>query len=63
MSVSSSSEQVATARSDAADLKPWSGFGERSRAIIFAGAAVVAMVGWLFMLAQGLRAAASRLIS
>jgi hypothetical protein len=62
MSVSSSSEQIATARSDAADLKSWSGFGERSRAIIFAGAAVVAMVGWLYLLAQGLSAVAIWLI-
>jgi hypothetical protein len=63
MSVLSSPEQVATARSDAADLKSWSGFGERSRAIIFAGAAVVAMVGWLYLLVQSLWAVAIWLIS
>jgi hypothetical protein len=59
MSVLSSPEQV---ESDTADLKSWSGFGARSKGIIFAGAAVVAMVGWLYLLGQGLWAAASWLI-
>jgi hypothetical protein len=42
--------------------KFWSGLAERSVAIMFAAAAVVAMVGWLHLLAQGLWAAANWLL-
>jgi hypothetical protein len=57
-----SPDQVTTTISDAADLKSWSRFGERSTAIMFAIAAVVAMLGWLYLLAQGLWAAVNRLM-
>ena len=59
MSALSSPEQV---ESDTVDLKSWSGFGARSKGIIFAAAAVVAMVGWLYLLALGLWATALWLI-
>jgi hypothetical protein len=62
MSVLSSPEQVATVASDASSLKSWSRFVERSKAIMFSSAAVVAMVGWLYLLAQGLWAVANWLI-
>jgi hypothetical protein len=62
MSILSSPDQVTTTVSDAADLKSWSRFGERSTAIMFATAAVVAMLGWLYLLAQGLWAVASWLV-
>jgi hypothetical protein len=61
MSVLSSPNQ-ATASSKVAHLKFWSRFAERSTAITFGAAAVVAMLGWLYLLAKGLRAAASWLL-
>ena len=57
MSVSSR-DQVATGDSDAADGKTWFRLRERWRGFTFAAAAAVAMVGWLYLLAEGLWAVA-----
>ena len=65
MSTLSSHNQIATVGSAARHLKSWSwpGFQEWSRAAIFAGAAMVAMAGWLFLLAKGLWVASNWLMS
>jgi hypothetical protein len=62
MSVSPAHDQI-DARSDTIHLKSLSRVREQSTAILFGAAAAVAMVGWLYLLAQGLWAAAVWLIS
>jgi hypothetical protein len=62
MSAFSPQDQVIPAVSGEVEPKFWSGLAERLVAIIFAAASVVAMVGWLYLLAQGLWAAASWLL-
>ena len=53
-------DQIETAGSDAGPLKSW--LVERSTAVAFIALAGIAMVGWLYLLAQGLWAVASWLI-
>jgi hypothetical protein len=62
MSAPSPHDQVTVAVSDEGQPKFWSGLAERSVAIMFAAAAVAAMVGWLYLLVQGLWAAANWLL-
>jgi hypothetical protein len=64
MSMLSSHDQVATIGSSATrHRKVWSRVGEESRPLIFAAAAIVAMAGWLFLLAKGLWETANWLVS
>jgi type VI protein secretion system component VasF len=60
MSALSPHDQVTV--SDKRQPKFWSGLAERSVTILFAVAAVVAMIGWLYLLVQGLWAAANWLL-
>jgi hypothetical protein len=62
MSALSPQDQVIPAVSDEVEPKIWSGLAERLVAIMFAAASIVAMAGWLYLLAQGLWAAASWLL-
>jgi hypothetical protein len=62
MSAISPDDQVISAVSDEIQPKSWSGLAERSIAITFASAAIVAMGGWLYLLGEGLWAAANWLL-
>jgi hypothetical protein len=62
MSALSPDDQVIGGVSDRVQSKIWSGLAERSVAIVFAVAALVAMGGWLYLLGEGLRTAASWLL-
>ena len=50
------------ARSAANPPKSWNRLGEQPTAILFLAAVAVAMAGWLYLLAQGLWAAANWLL-
>jgi hypothetical protein len=62
MSVISPDDQAIAGVSEQVQSKIWSGLAERSVAIVFATAAFVAMGGWLYLLGEGLRAAANWLL-
>jgi hypothetical protein len=59
MSMSTAHNPIEVASSDQGTLKPSSRLWGYCKAIIFAISAVVAMGGWLYLLAQGLWAATS----
>ena len=62
MSALSPDDQIIAAGSVEPRPKSWPGLAERSVAIMFAPAAVVAMAGWLFLLGEGLWATARWLL-
>jgi hypothetical protein len=62
MSVLSPDDQITAGVSERAQSRPQFGLAERSVAIMFAAAALVAMGGWLYLLGEGLRAAANWLL-
>jgi hypothetical protein len=62
MSALSPQDQVIPGVSDEVEPKIWSGLAERLVAIMFAAASIVAMSGWLYLLAQGLWTAANWLL-
>ena len=62
MSALSPDDQITAGVSDRAKSRFWSGLAERSVAIMFAAAALVAMGGWLYLLGEGLWVAANWLL-
>jgi hypothetical protein len=62
MSTFSPDDQIIAGVSEQVQSRSWSGLAEQSVATLFAVAAFIAMGGWLYLLGEGLWAAANWLL-